>query len=96
MKWIKIKDKLPEPFEDCLFFSPNYEDDIWVGWMGDLDGDNNRAWYHLSCDGEKSDSFSRYCGECNRIPTRWIPIPNRPRKRTNEEKIISKEFYDVK
>lgn len=81
MKWIKIRDRLPEPYDSCLFFNPKYDQPVWIGWVNDLQDDPNREFSFKHCD-----DCCDY-EDCVKIPTRWMPIPKEPVRRLKEERI---------
>lgn len=78
MKWISVKDRLPEDGEDVLVY---YADDfhITVGYF-----ESNNVRYYIESDGSK---FCTYDGWETEIPwapkgrvTHWMPLPEAPKQ----------------
>ena len=74
MKWISVKERLPELNQRVLVYIPRWRNDCWE--VSFRDKDKNGEWYKEFVS-DCCDTFDSYYND-NEI-THWMPLPEPPK-----------------
>ena len=77
MKWISVKDRLPEVKQRVLLFT---EGEAIEGWLTDVEGVH---WYFITL----SIHGCGCCGEDDDEVTHWMPLPEPPERKQDDVRL---------